>query len=81
MKSNNIPLDERSERSGFIDETFLKISQELFEFPYFGYGIGAIFNIYYLYYWYKKATLFSLFYLIFLFYIITKIIKSKILGR
>ncbi len=79
MKSG-FPQFAKSQRSGFIDEKILELSQELFEIPLFGYGIAAILNIFYLYYWYKKASLFSLIYFIILFYIITKIIQTKILG-
>lgn len=78
--NTDIPPVARSARSGIVDETILKISGELFEVPFFGYGIAIIINILYVYYWYKRATFFSLLYFIFLFWLIIRVIQTKILG-
>ena len=76
----DIPPVARSQRSGFLDETVLKISKELFEIPIFGIGIGGIVNILFIYLCYKSVTFFSLCTFLFLYYFIIRIIQIKILG-
>ena len=76
---SDIPPVARSQRSGFLDETVLKISKELFEIPIFGIGIGGIINILFLYLCYKSATFISLCTFLLLYYLIIRIIQIKIL--
>jgi len=77
----DIPPIEKSQRSGFFDEKVLEISKRLFTTPLFGYGVGAIFNLFYLINWYNKATLFYLINFIFLFYLVVTIIQTHVLGQ
>lgn len=72
---------ERNKRRGFLEESLLKISKELFEIPLYGIGICGITNILFLYLCYKRTTFISLCIFFTLFYLIIKIVQNKILGR
>ena len=77
----DIPPVAKSQRSGFLDETILQISKELFEIPLFGIGISGIINILIIYLWYKRVTVFFILFFLFLYYLIIRVIQIRILGR
>ena len=79
--STDIPPVAKSKRSGFLDETVLCFSSELFEKPILGYAIGIIFNLFYIYYWRMHTNIFSIIAFSILYFIIIKIFQTKFIQK
>ena len=80
-KESNIPDYPKKEKGYFMDEQkFSRFSNNIFQFPIFGYLCGIYFNIIFFYCWRRKIGIISMTINYIFYYLIIEIILGKMLN-